>query len=592
MTTSRSMASRSSLLALIVVALCALAGGAEAGRKRVVVLDFEGAKADKFHDDVVKLVKAKHTVIPTEKWMSTADELDAGKVTEKNVKKVAKKLKIDAIVTGKIEKRRDEYLITIKVRGADGEIVNNVNTKSETSRVDGGASRDLNTELVGAIDALEKPGVGGGGGDDDEDSKPAKKGAKKPAKSDDDDEKPAKKTAKKPAKSDDDDDEKPAKKVAAKKPAKTDDDDDVKPAAKKGFSKKKLTASDDDDEKPAKKPAAKKSDDDDEKPAKKVAAKKSSDDDDDKPAKKGAKKSSDDDDEKPAKKKKVASDEDGETDKVEGEADDVDMAGAALSPGQRAVDVRLGLSFMARRMSFTYSSDLGAKAPPGYKGVPAPGFYLDATLFPGAISHKSDGIAKDLGVSLLVDKALLLSSQVTPPGGMATKLGTSMTRYAIGVTFRHAFGKEASAPTFEANLRYGGQSFSIAPTSTVTTAIIDIPDVSYKIIDPSIGIKYPATPKITLDATLGFMLITNTGPIQDVASYGPASVFGVEGELGGDYLVTKNVFVRAAFRFNTIGYSFKGTGAMTTMRDNDPQQDVFGARDTYIGGAITAGYLY
>jgi hypothetical protein len=224
--------------------------------------------------------------------------------------------------------------------------------------------------------------------------------------------------------------------------------------------------------------------------------------------------------------------------------------------------------------------------------VPAPGFYLDATIFPGAISHKSDGIAKDLGVSLLVDKALLLSSQVTPPGGMATKLGTSMTRYAIGVTFRHAFGKDASAPTFEANLRYGGQSFSIAPSGAVTTAIIDIPDVSYKIIDPSIGIKYPATPKITLDATLGFLLITDTGPIQDAASYGPASVFGVEGELGGDYLVTKNIFVRAAFRFSTIGYSFKGTGAMTTMRDNDTQQDVFGARDTYIGGAITAGYLY
>ncbi len=572
MTTSRSTASTSSWLAIVVV-LCSFASAADAGRKRVVVLDFEGPKGEKFHDGVVALVKAHHTVIPTEKWVSTADELDAAKSTDKNIKKVAKKLKIDAIVTGKIEKRRDEYIITIKLRGADGEIVNNVNTKSESAKVDGGATRDLNAELVTAIDQIEKPS--GGGGDDD-DAKPVKKPAKKKAAddADDDDAKPAKKVVKKPASNDDDDDDaKPAKKSFTKKTSEVaDDDDDAKP-------------------KPVKKVIAKKTsdDDDDAKPAKKVAKKTSDDDDDAKPAKKKKATDDSDDDEKP--KKKVAKSDDdseGETDKTEG--DDADSAAAALSPGNRALDLRAGLSFMARRMAFTYSADLGSKAPPGYKGVPTPGLYVDAELFPGAISHKGEGIAKDVGVTVMVDKALLLSSQVTPPGGAATKLSTSMMAYAIGVVYRHAFGSDASAPVFEGNLRYGGQSFSISPTATVTSAIIDVPDVSYSMVEPSIGIKYPAMPKLTVDATIGVQAVLGAGAITTMAEYGDASVFGISGELGGEYMVAKNLFVGAAFRFNTIAYTFKGTGT-ETMR-GETAQEVFGARDTYIGGAITAGYVY
>jgi len=69
-------------------------------------------------------------------------------------------------------------------------------------------------------------------------------------------------------------------------------------------------------------------------------------------------------------------------------------------------------------------------------------------------------------------------------------------------------------------------------------------------------------------------------------------VLEAEGELGGDYALTRNIFARASFRFETIGFKFKGTGAMTTGRDTDPEQDVFGARDNYLGGAVTVGYLY
>src|SRR6185312_813080 len=169
MTSARSSILTSRLLLAIAV-LLVWSASAFAGRKRVVVLDFDGPKAEKFHDDLVKLLKKKHTVIPTDKWKGTADELDAAKVTEKNVKKVAKKLKIDGVITGKIEKRRDEYIIRLNLRaGTSGELVgNSIDTKADGPRLDGQAQSDLKDELIGQIDDLES-NHGGGGDDDDAD---------------------------------------------------------------------------------------------------------------------------------------------------------------------------------------------------------------------------------------------------------------------------------------------------------------------------------------------------------------------------------------------------------------------------------------
>ena len=91
---STSKASTSSawvVLAVVLAVVAGAAGVAEAGKKRVVVLDFEGPKSAKFHDELVKLIKKTHTVISTDKWNGTAEEMDAADVSDKNVKKVAKR---------------------------------------------------------------------------------------------------------------------------------------------------------------------------------------------------------------------------------------------------------------------------------------------------------------------------------------------------------------------------------------------------------------------------------------------------------------------------------------------------------------------
>src|SRR5262245_15172173 len=410
------------------------------GRKRVVVLGLSGPKAEKFHDDIEKIIQKKHTVVPLDKWNMIAEELDAGKGGEKNLKKVAKKLKIDGIVEGKIEKRREEYIVRLKLReGKSGEVVGNpIDTKAEGPRIDGKAQRDITDELVEQISQLDSNRGGGGDedeekpgkkkvaskDDDDEDAKPAKKGAKPDKKAD------AKKTAKKDE--EDEDEGKPmAKKgAAAKAPAKKEDpkkaeekkdeedEDEGKPMAKKGAAAKgakkedpkkaaKKDEEDEDEGKPmGKKGAAAKGKKED---PKKTAAKKDDEEektllktkkDDDKAAKKddakakkdevtdaeGAKKGGDDETEAPKKQVAMKDDDDASVDKKV----EHPTSATALSPGERALDLAVGASFMARSLKFNTSAMLMNK-PIGYKQSPIPGGYVDATFYPLAFGHSGGG---------------------------------------------------------------------------------------------------------------------------------------------------------------------------------------------------------
>ena len=603
MMSSKSTASTSSWLGLVVAVVGILlfvpALAHAGGRKRVVVLELEGPKAEKFHEDLVKLIKKSHTVVPVDKWNSTAEDLGASGTSEKNLKKVAKKLKIDAIITGKIDKRRDEYIIKLKLRmGKTGGLVGEgVDTKADGPRIDGRAAKDLKDELIDAIGNVDANRSGGGGDDeeDEEEDKPVKKAAKKTE--DEDEDKPVKKGSSKKSEDEDEDEDKPVKKGFSKKS----DEDEDKPV-KKGFSKK----SDDEDEeedKPVKKGFSKKVVEDEEdkpvvkkKPAKKtddeeVAALKSKKDDEEdedplpESKKKPAASKDDEDEDEDAPKKKVASkdDEDEDGGSVAEDSGDEDAAPVSvLSAGERAIDAVVGLSFNARRMSFTTEAGL-AMGPPPYKGVPVAGFLVDATIYPLAIGHKKKGMAKNFGATVLFDKVLKISSKA---GNPPVSLPTSQSRYAIGAVFRYPLGKLTAGAT----LRFGRQAFTIKPSGGVMP---DSPNVNYTIVDPSLFMRYQIAPKFLFNLNLGFMLMLDTGQIQNGDQYGPATVTGFEGEIGGDYLLTKNIFARAAFKFETIGFKFRGGATKTnTKYDLDNGQDVFGARDSYLGGAVTVGYLY
>lgn len=602
MTSSISSISTSRFV-LVVAALLVWSSVAVAGRKRVVVLDFEGPKAEKFHDDLVKLLKKSHTVISTEKWNGAAEELDAAKVTEKNVKKVAKKLKVDGVISGKIEKRRDEYIIRLKLRaGTSGELVgNSIDTKAEGPRLDGKAQGDLKDELIGQIDELDSNKGGGGDDDDDADSKPSKK--KKHADDADDDDADAKPAKKKHSDDDDSGDDDSSSKHSAfskqhdmKGGDKVGDDDD-KPAKKK----KHDDDADDSDSKPKKADKKHKDDDDDTK-----AALSTKHDDDESPLPKAEKRKHSDDsddsgdsDDKPKKKVAKKDDDDDSGGSVSSDSDDsgdVDMA-EALSPAHRAIDVAAGLSFTGRNLGFQYKSTLSTP-PPGYKqAIPVAGGTFDATFYPLAFNKKNKAVTSGLGLEVLYDKALKINSQKryidTNGAGQVANLTTSESRLKIGAVFRYPLGKGASATVVGGKLSYQTKTFSILQTLPNGDPT-DVPNVAYKMIEPEAFLIYPASPKLNINVNAGFLAVTDTGGMQKPTAYGAASVTGFELAGGIDFMVTKNVFVRGEALVQTISLSFKGDPmSLSNTRDNDPAtQDVTGARDTYFGGAVTLGYAY
>ena len=584
MTNSRSTASRSSRSLLVLAMLVLWTGLASASRKRIAVLDFDGDGAEKIQADVVKMIKRSHTVITAEKWNEAAEALNATKPTDKNLKKVARKLKIDGVVTGAVEKRRGDYIIRIKLHaGTTGALVGDqVNTKTSGTRLDGTAQSDLKDELLAPIGSLAQ-NRGGSAGDDEADAdsdaeaepaKPLKKGGRHPAKETADEDADAADAADEPR---------------------------AKPATRKGFSTHKdreqdeATVVEDDTDADAE-PVAKKVT---KKPAKvepKVVTKRPrADADADADADSTDSTDSTDEDDNPLPKKRTAKtrvaattdsedeapaddEEDGGRIRKRGRSDDGDAmdSAVALSPGERAVDAVIGLSFTARRLGFNYDPDLTTK-PSGYKGLPVAGVVVDAGIYPGAFSHKRGGIAENIGASVLFDKVITVSTQ--DAAGM--KFKSSESRFALGVIARYPLTKGVVGGL----LRYGKQSFDIAVGAPV-------PGVAYSFINPGVFVRYPVNEKILFNGSIGAMAVTNTGAIQGKTQYGGATVLGLDFDFGADYMLKSNIFARAALKVQTYGYKFKGTGDKTTNLDNDPAVDVHGARDTYIGGSVNIGYLY
>lgn len=572
MTNSRSIASTSKLLAVAVAVAVVLGAApvAEAGRKRVVVLEFEGPRSEKFHEDLVRLIEKTHTVVPAEKWNGTAEQLGAGTRSDRDVKKVARKLKVDAIVEGKIEKRRDAFIIRLKLRaGKSGELVgDSIDTKADGPRIDGRAQKDLKDELVGKIDDIDdiESNHDGSGGDDADDDPPARR-ATRAAKSDDDDDRPARKPAR--AEKDDDDD-RPAARKTARKPARKDDDDadDDRPARRGKFAGRSDDERGSDRVGKPRKPEADDDDDDDKPPSRKPAGKPGAD-------------------ARRARAKQVATRDDDEAAQADARFEPVDAA-TALSPGERFLDAALGMSVTMRRMSFAYRADL-LQRPTSYNGKPAPGALLDITAYPLALGHTRRDVVKDIGLELLYDRAIKLNTQatVTQDGARTTQnYSTLESRFALTAVFRHALGSSPSAPVVLGTLGYHRQQFNILGK-------VDLPDVKYSMFAPGVGLRFPVIPKLIVGADAKLLLPTSTGMIQDPDQYGQAKVYGFDLSVGADYLIHPNIFARATARFEAISFSFAGKGSQSIARDNDPTtQDVTGARDNYIGGFLTVGYLY
>lgn len=530
---------------IVLVALLLGTGVANAGRKRLVVLDFEGDEAEKLHSSFVKFLKKSHTVVSIDKWNTAAEELGATKVNEKNIKKVAKKLKVDGVITGNVEKRRDEFIIRIKLRsGASGALVGEqINAKTDAPKLSKKAKGNLEEELFGQIDGLES--VRGGGDSEEEETVAVEE-----------------EEGKKPSK-------------FGGKQMKSEEEEEEPKVSKKDEEKKRK------EEEAAKKEEERLAKEEEKKRKKEEAAALSSKKDKEEVADPSGEEESPLPKEKKKKKKKVAaSEDDGES--IEESVDETGSMSTkkALSPANRAVDAVVGLSMNMRSMKFTYASDIGQR-PAGYKGKLVPGGFIDMTLYPLALGHKrpANDIMKNIGATAMYDQVLLVKSK----DASGNELKSSQVRYAFGLVFRYPFGSSDTAPVLGARLRYGSQAFKISQPAP-------LPSVTYSMIEPGVFFRLPIIGgKVVIDANAAFLAITNTGQIQDAMKYGGATVTGFEFNLGADYHLGDALFLRAMGNYETIGYSFKKQGALPTPADNEK---VSGARDNYYGVVLSAGYLF
>ncbi|HVV86106.1 MAG TPA: hypothetical protein VHE35_23770 [Kofleriaceae bacterium] len=540
------------LAALLLAAWIVARPGLAEARHRLVVLELEGDRAEDFQDELEKFLKKTQSVVPLKKWTEAAEDLSATKVNDKNVKKVAKKLSIDGVISGSVEKRGSRYYITLDLRdGTTGKKVNTTELVERAPKLSADGKQTLTDELLAAVDELESAGDDGGdddadGGDDDTHKPHAKH-------HDDDDGGDA-------ADSDDagDDDRMTAKERKAKAARE-------KAEREKAARDKKHHHDDDQDDIEIEHGG------DDDGGGDRVA-----DRDDDG----GGSSSSDDDDDVELGHHHGHGHADADADA------DADVS-AVVDPRTRPFDLSAGLSFTARRLSF--STDLTMNQPLGYKSNPVAGVMIAGDLYPLAFNRKNHAITRDLGLTFVLDRVIKIDSQIEQ-SGMVYKLGTTEQHLGIGVVYRHLIGKKL---TLTGSIRYNKRKFVIDHANAAMPDAVDIPNVSYSYVDPGLGIRDVLGPKMAIGADARFLFVTDTGAMQLPNEYGGAKVTGFD--LGGrfDYQLGPKLLVRAAVGLTRISFSFKGNGMLSNNRDGDSSTiDVSGATDLYFGGAVTGVYLF
>jgi hypothetical protein len=550
-------------LALIVAVLLALPSVASA-RPRVALIKFDGDPGGEVQDTVSELLDGDTTLVGPKEVNRTVDKLGLGDdMSEKELKKLATELDADALVQGKIAKKGDNRVAHFKlfVHGKKkGFSIEFSNLKSKKLK------ETLHDKM------LEKIGGGGDADDDKKDKKDKKAGKSKKDDDEADDKKLDDKKAAKKKKGDADEEDPVADKKAKAAKKKADDEEDTK---KKADDKKADKADD-------KKADDKKSDEDEA-----LATKKAKSEDEPPPKKKA---DADDEDAPRKAKKRTARRGDDDEEGVTGHSDDDDTAvtTSVHAANRVAVRVDLGISVVARKLSFT-SRNI-PEAPKGYTGKPVPGARLAGEVYPLAF-QKPKSMLAGLGLGGDYDKTIGNIVQTDQQPG--TKFSVNMQHWSVGPRFRVVFGDKPTSPTVTFAAGYGHRTFKVDRSAAMAANIPDFPDVDYKGVFPGLDVRIPLTSAVAFVFGGRALLLTGAGSIQTTAQYGQAKITGAEAGGGIDVLLGSRFALRFAFEFSQLGYAFTGTGDQAINRDKDPtSKDVGGAADRFVGGSATLAVLY
>lgn len=264
---------------------------------------------------------------------------------------------------------------------------------------------------------------------------------------------------------------------------------------------------------------------------------------------------------------------------------------AALRGGSRAaVRFDFGPSTTLRQLSFT--SRPIDNPPRGYSNTPVPGARVGLELYPLAFASPV-GAGAGLGFGVEYDRTLALSVRLRNGDGALVTLPTAQSNLAVDLRYRFVFGRKATSPALVLKAGYGQRAFVVDRTALPSDLVLDMPDVTYKMLQPGAMLRVPLGASLALVAAGQGLLIFDAGAIQKPQEYGQATIVGGAGSLALDIALGRRFGLRAAADVTVIGFSFKGNGEQTSNRDQEPaSKDVGGARDLYAGGSLTLVIQY
>jgi hypothetical protein len=242
-----------------------------------------------------------------------------------------------------------------------------------------------------------------------------------------------------------------------------------------------------------------------------------------------------------------------------------------------------GASIVQRDLSYAMRSGF-SQGPPQVRTT-AGAIHIEGELYASALYDVPDRLG-GLGVAATYDKTL---DQGVQPTGSSTIAPVDQAHYDVGLRYQ----SEIRYVTIVLGLGYAHRHFRIDRSNL--SQPLDVPDVSYQAITPTIGVKLPVATSIVLFAAIDGMLIFDTGPIQNTNSYGRLSVYGIEASSGAELIMSRKPYIhgRLALEYSRISLGFEDNNPLTAGRDGDPgTKDINGAIDRSIAVAVTIGLGY
>jgi tetratricopeptide (TPR) repeat protein len=246
--------------------------------------------------------------------------------------------------------------------------------------------------------------------------------------------------------------------------------------------------------------------------------------------------------------------------------------------------MQIGLGTSVAQRSLTYQLRSGFAPGPPEVTTSAGSARFEAELYPFALANPDSALA-GLGLVVGYDKTLGLSLRATDQLDSAP---VDQLAFQIGARYRFSAG---TASTISIGLDYAHRQYLVDQSNPAVQ--LDVPDVDYRMIAPTLAARVPVSAAVALFATIDGMLVFDAGPIEDLKNYGKATVYGIAAVGGAEIAVGKRIGVRVALEYSRIDLAFNGNGEKANNGDGDPTTvDVTGATDSAIGIAATISVVY